>query len=315
MTRLARRGRRSASYRLRSAAGFCVHIFAAFFLPVIFAASVPSLLFAQGNAAGSVEKLSEPEDSGALVRAVVHNELESERNDHSLWCFREQRQVDSKATKTLGVCGSPDGDLERLVAIDGRQLSPSEEQAEEQRIKKWVNHPAQLRAKQKKSHEDDEQFQALLKAFPDAFEFEYVRTTGDLVTLHFRPNPEYHPSTRAESVFHHMEGTLVVDRKQERIAEIVGLITSEVKFLGGLLGHLDRGGTFVVKAGEVAPGHWDTTLMNLELSGKALFFKIIAIHQDETYADYTPVLANATLPQVAELLKKECESIHIASNR
>lgn len=253
------------------------------------------------------------QDATALVREVVQHEIDSQLRDESLWCFREQKEEDGKAQKTLEVCGTRDGDLERLMAINGRELSPAELDAEDQHIAKIISHPAQLRAKQKKEREDAEQTRALLKLVPDAFQFRSSGTNGDLVTLSFRPNPAFHAYTRAATVFHHLEGTLVLDRKQKRIAAINGSITSEVRFVGGLLGHLDKGGTFVVKAGDVAPGHWDVILMNLDLSGRALFFKTISVHEKEQYSDYVRVPSEASLQEVAELLKKECTTIHTAS--
>jgi hypothetical protein len=253
------------------------------------------------------------QDPTSFVREVVQNEIDSQLHDDSLWCFREQKEEDGKPQKTMEVCGTKYGNLERIVAVDGRELSPAELTAEDQRIAKLVSHPTQLRAKQKKENEDAEQTRALLRVIPDAFHFRYVSSEGDLVKLSFWPNPAFHPATRGATVFHHLQGTLILDRKEKRIAEILGLLTSEVRFVGGLLGHLDRGGTFVVKAGQVTPDHWDVVLMNLELNGRALFFKTIAVHQKEAYADYTRVPDRASLEQVAELLKKECGSIHTAS--
>jgi len=263
--------------------------------------------------ASATETAAENPDPTSLVREVVQNEIDSQLHDESLWCFRKQKEEDGKAPKIMEVCGTKDGDLERVVVVNGRDLTLAELEGEDQHIAKLVSHPAQLRAKQKKEREDAEQARALLRLLPDAFWFRYSGANGDLITLSFRPNPAFHPQTRAALVFHHLEGTLVVDCKQKRIAEINGHITSEVRFVGGLLGHLDKGGTFVVKAGEVAPGHWDVTLMNLDLSGRALFFKTITVHQKEAYADYTRVPESASLGQVADLLKKECSSIHTAS--
>jgi hypothetical protein len=88
------------------------------------------------------------------VREVIHNEIESQLRDNSLWCYREQRQEDGKADKTLQVCQTKDGDLDRLVAVNGRELSPSEREAEDERIQKLISHPEQLRAKQKKEREE-----------------------------------------------------------------------------------------------------------------------------------------------------------------
>lgn len=276
-------------------------------------AFVPSPIFAQGG--GSRENGSEPQDPAQLVREVLQNEIQTQLHDDSLWCFREQKEQDSKATKTLQVCGTKDGDLERLVAVNGREISPAEMQAEDQRIKKLISHPAQLRANQKKEREDAEQVRSLMKAFPEAFHFQYSAAEGNLIKVSFRPNPAFRPSMRATLVFHHLEGTMVIDQVQKRIAEVSGRITSEVKFVGGLLGHLDKGGTFLVKAGEVAPGHWDVLLMNLDISGRALFFKTISVHEKEMFGDYTRVPAGAPLEQVAELLSKECNNLRAASTR
>ena len=202
---------------------------------------LPSV-FAQGPVSASK---ANSQNAAALVREVIHNEIESQVRDNSLWCHREQRQEDGKADKTLQVCQTKDGDLERVVAVNGRELNPAEREAEDERIQKLISHPEQLRAKQKKEREDGEQERNLLKFFPEAFHFQSEREVGNLITLRFRPNSGFRPSTRASQVFHHMEGTLVVDAKQKRLVEIDGRLTSEVKFAGGLLGHLDKNGAFL----------------------------------------------------------------------
>jgi hypothetical protein len=254
-------------------------------------------------------------DVTALVRQAIQNEIDAQLYDNSLWCFREHKQEDGKPAKIVQVCGSPAGDLERVVAINGRELSAAELRAEDDSINKLLSNPAQLRAKQKKQKEDAEQIRKLLRDVPEAFQFEDQRTDGNLILVHFRPNPAFRPSSRAETVFRHLEGTLAIDRRQVRMAEMDGRITSDVRFLGGLLGHLDKGGTFHVKAGEVAPGHWDTILLNIQLSGKAFFFKTISVHQKEEYSNYTRVPDGATLEQVAAQLRQECAGFDSARGR
>jgi hypothetical protein len=41
---------------------------------------------------------------------------------------------------------------------------------------------------------------------------------GDLVTLTFRPNPNFEPPSLEARVFHGMQGEMTVDTKQERLA-------------------------------------------------------------------------------------------------
>jgi hypothetical protein len=248
----------------------------------------------------------------ALVRDVVHNEIEAQLRDDSLWCYRERRQEDGKPNKMLEACQTKEGELERLLAVDGRELDSAQRQAEDEHIQKLTSHPEHLRAKQKKEREDGEQARNLLRVFPQAFLFQCENEAGNLITLRFRPNPRFRPTTHASQVFHHMEGTLVLDTQQKRLVEINGRLTSEVKFGGGLFGHLDRNGTFVVKQSEVADGHWDLVFMSVHMSGRALFFKTIAVSQEQTLFDYKPLPRGATLQQAADFLRKDGD-IHTVS--
>jgi hypothetical protein len=243
--------------------------------------------------------------SDALVREVVHNEIDAQLQDNSLWCHLEQVQEDSKPTRTVEVCQTRDGELERLVAVNGRELSLAQSEAEDQRIQQAISHPEQLKSKLKKDREDGEQERNLLRMFPDAFLFQPEHQSGDLVTFCFRPNPAFRPSTRASQVFHHMEGTLVVDANRKRLVEIDGRLTSEVKFLGGILGHLDKDGTFSVRQQDVGSGHWDLTFMSVHMNGKVLFFKTIAVLEEKTLVDYKPLPKGVTLQQAADVLRRD----------
>ena len=70
-----------------------------------------------------------------------------------------------------------------------------------------------------------------------------------------------------------MEGEMWIDEKQERLAALNGHLMEDVKFGGGLLGRLNKGGKFGVMQAEVAPGHWDMTVMGVDMKGKVLLFQ------------------------------------------
>jgi len=253
------------------------------------------------------------QDAETLVREVMHNEIESQLHDESLWCYREQLQEDGKPSKTLEACQTKDGDLERLVAVDGRELNAAQRQAENERVQDLISHPERLKSKQRKEREDSEQARNLLKIFSEAFQFQCESESGNLVTVRFRPNPGFRPSTRASQVFHHMEGTLVVDVQQKRLVEINGRLVSEVKFGGGLLGHLDKNGTFQVKQQEVGEGHWDLSFMSVHMNGRALFFKSIAVLEKKSLFDYKLLPRDATLQQADDFLRRDFD-VHTASS-
>jgi hypothetical protein len=139
--------------------------------------------------------------------------------------------------------------------------------------------------------------------FPDAFQFWYDGTDGPLVRLQFSPNPKFRPPDHAAQFFHHMQGSVLVNADQRRLAAIDGTLTSEVKFFGGLLGYLEKGGKFNVEQKEVAPRIWEVSVMHVHMSGKALLFKAIDEQEDETYSDFRAVPANTSLEQAAQRLK------------
>src|ERR1700683_5765873 len=111
-----------------------------------------------------------------------------------------------------------------------------------------------------------------------------------------------------------MEGRILIDEKQNRLAEIEGHLIHPVKFYGGLLGHLDQGGTFHVKQSEVGPGYWEITLLHVDMRGKALFFKTISVQQDEVRSTFQRVSDNLTFAPAAEELQKQCAGQVTANN-
>jgi len=122
-------------------------------------------------------------------------------------------------------------------------------------VQKLVHNPGALRKSLREENADTTRTQSLLKMLPDAFNFSYEdHSAGNLVKLKFSPNPHFRPPSREAQVFHAMEGELAVDNRHKRLAELSGHLIQAVKFGGGLLGHLDKGGQFNVKPEQVSPG-------------------------------------------------------------
>lgn len=244
-----------------------------------------------------------PPDPQRLAREVFHNEIRAQTQDQSLWCYHETKQ-DRGQRKLFAVCQTKDGEVDRLVAVNSTKLDASQQQAEDKRVQSIVQNRSHLRREQKKRAEDGKQTRDLMKMFPEAFRFENAGTRGDLVTLKFFPEPNFHPSSRAERVFSHMEGTLLVDSQQKRLLEIDGRLTSEVKFGGGWLGHLEKGGVFHVKQQEFGSGHWEMTLLRVQMRGKALFFKTINVQEDQTFTDFHQEPDGINLQQAFEAVRQ-----------
>jgi hypothetical protein len=195
--------------------------------------------------------------------------------------------------------------LQRLVSINGQPLTTGQRRAEDERIRRLVSNPDAMRREAKKQRDDAEQARTMLKIFPDAFRFRVDSVQGNLVKLAFEPNPAFHPPSRAAQVFHDMSGTVLVDAKQKRLVEISGRLATDVKFAGGVLGHLDKGGTFFVRQQDLGLGHWEMTLMDVQMNGKALLFKNIAVREKSTCTNFHAMPSGANLREIAESLVKD----------
>lgn len=241
-----------------------------------------------------------------LLRRAVDGELKGQANDHTHWMFHLTTHRSSKE-EVRCVVQTKQGDLDRLLSINGHPLTPEQQKREDRRIANLLTKPDETSKQHRAQQKDARQTEDLFRMLPAALTVKYGERKDDLVELLFEPDPNFDPPTREASVFHAMEGSIWINLKEDRLAEIEGHLMREVKFAGGLLGYLAKGGEFHVKQSEVSPQHWEISLLHVNMHGKALFFKTISVRQDESRSNFRQVPDNLTLAQAAEELQKESE--------
>ena len=84
-----------------------------------------------------------------------------------------------------------------------------------------------------------------------------------------------------------------------------GGVRKDVSFGWGFLGHLDRGGRFLVQQADVGNHEWQMTHMELAFTGKVLFVKKLNIRSTDSFSDFHPVGRDLTFAQGVALLEKE----------
>jgi hypothetical protein len=239
-----------------------------------------------------------------LVRAVIANELRPTDADHTRWMYEVTKEEDGHR-QTKEVVQTRQGALERLVAIDGDSLSVQKQEEERSRINNLVSHPQEQQKLEQIRKKDAAQCEAFFRMLPEAFIFSYAGWERDLLRLTFKPNPAFQPPSREARVFHAMEGEMLVQSKEQRLSAIRGRLVEDVKFGGGWLGHLERGGQFSVERKDIAPGHWELTAMQVSMKGKVLFMKTISVQQKEYRQSFRRVADNLSLKDAAELLDND----------
>ncbi|HMK22372.1 MAG TPA: hypothetical protein VK466_08545 [Terriglobales bacterium] len=256
-----------------------------------------------------------------LVRDTVRNETRLS-NDSPRHMFLSNRQTASGLLTKL-YCETKEAMAGMAIAYDNKPLTPQQRAAEDSRLDDLIRNPSELAKKRQREKEDADRTMRIVRAMPDAFLYEYDGTepakaglgkAGDpLVRLKFRPNPRYDPPSRVEQVLQGMQGVLLIDAHKRRIARIDGTLFKEVSFGWGILGHLDKGGHFLVEQADVGDGTWDIVRMSLGFTGKILIFKRLDIRSDEVFSDFHEVPKDLTFAQGVELLRKQ--EAMLAENR
>jgi hypothetical protein len=200
------------------------------------------------------------------------------------------------------------GVIARMVAWNGRPLDAQQRAQDDAKIHHLLTDPAAMRKKQEQQRDDDEHAQRLLQAIPDAFLFKYVGVvegkSGQEVHYAFQPDPHFSPPNRETRVFVGMKGELFINLRYKRIAKIDAMLFQPVEFGWGILGHLDKGGRFLIEQSDIDGARWETTHSILHFTGKALMFHAINIQEEETLYDFQPVKPHLTLAEGVDLLRK-----------
>jgi len=232
-----------------------------------------------------------------LVLKMVQNELASQKEPR-YWMYLDSKEKPGR-TEVDRVIQTPECWVSWPVSVNG--IRPTEKEVSHAReyMESLVNNPRLRRKNRGEIDADSRKSAELLKMLPDVFLFTEDGRQGNSVRLKFRPNPKYRPPSNESKVFHHMEGILLIDAKQIRLAKLSGTLASDVEFGFGILGKLQKGGTFEVVQSEVAPNDWEVSLLDVKITGRALFFHTIGEQQHEVKSQFEPVRPDLGVAQAA----------------
>jgi hypothetical protein len=257
-----------------------------------------------------------------LVRATVAKEVAAAHDGSVKHMFRDYK-TSAQGSQTRIYVETREAMAGMTIAYNDKPLTAQQLQGEQGRLAGLVSNPQQLERKRRQEKEEADHTLTIVKALPDAFLFEYDGTEPgtaslgregvQLVRLKFRPNPSYRPPSHVEDVLVGMRGFLLIDPEAHRIARIDGTLFKEVTFGWGILGHLDKGGHFLVEQEGLGDGSWDVSRMSLSFNGKILLFKSIAMRSDEVFSNFQRVPADTSFAQGVQMLN--AERVKLLENR
>ena len=244
-----------------------------------------------------------PQDATQYVRETIKYQMGADAADHTHWRYRIHRE-DDKGAQDRDVIDTKEGQLARTLLINGQPLNAEQRAADEARMKKLVEDAGERAKREKRAKDDEDKGIQMLKAIPDAFIFKYEGAENGQVRLSFFPNPHYNAPTRELQVFRSLSGTMWIDRAGRRLSRLDGTLFEDVTFGWGLLGRLNKGGTFSVTQSRVGEDHWEIVSLDVKMSGRAVIFKTINVKQKQRFTNFRRVSDNLTISEAYQLLEQ-----------
>lgn len=246
-----------------------------------------------------------PEALRALMRRVSQNEVNSNDNRERLSYRMEDKTPQEDAVREY--IETKDGlTVGRTLLVNGKPPSADRQQKDEQRLQKLLRDPNAVAQKKRSQQEDEQRITTMMKALPEAFNFQYDGTeaggTGELIRLKFQPNPNFDPPNRETQVYAGMQGTMWIDAKDDRLQHIDAKLLRDVNFGWGILGHLDQGGSFDVRQRKIGD-RWEIDEMTLNFTGKILMFKNFVKKEKQEFSNFR-IIPDMSLAQAIDMLHK-----------
>ncbi len=194
--------------------------------------------------------------------------------------------------------------IRRLIAKNGKPLSPNEEADETKRIEKRIRELEKKEAEKEKKAQKEREVAQETSGNPDPERGERIsiadvmrasrfvnprreRFRGrDVIVFDFDPMPGYKPRKNYEKFFGKTAGAIWIDAADKQVARVEARLVDSFKVGGGVLASLREGATFVLEQERVNNEIWLPTRADINLGLKVLLVKGFNLNQTVTYGNY-----------------------------
>lgn len=195
--------------------------------------------------------------------------------------------------KTYRVVPTGSGTLRLLISQNGAPVSPILYQRQ---LHDWesilevavhADDPREIAvvAKQQKRRKERARFvDTVLSAYQITWLGREVRDGRIVEKLQFEPNPDYPPRGDTTDWLTHARAIVWIDTQAAQVITIDATIIRDISVGGGMLGKIYRGGRFHMEQAPAAPGIWEPTLYQYDISGRKFLFSF-AMH-DVTWSTH-----------------------------
>jgi hypothetical protein len=249
-------------------------------------------------------------DPTALVRRAVQHRLDSARTHNPVQYL--VRRIDERHDTTKAIVETTDGDVARLIAVNGQPLSADADRAELDRLDNLAAHPELQEHRRKSEQKDADRITHLLGLLPDAFLYRFEGmvpcAASQCYRLTFTPSPQFTPPDIEANIFRGIAGEVWIDQSQERLTRLDARFISDVDFGFGILGKLNKGGTVLLEQTDVGGHDWELTGLKIHVTGKALLVRSFSFQVSEETSHFSAVAPGLKYRDAIQLLKKYAPS-------
>jgi hypothetical protein len=215
------------------------------------------------------------------------------------------KETEATAEEVLWIDGTK---YERLIAKDGKPLSPAQERNEQEKFEREVakrksEGDAQRRKRIAKQENDLQQQREYRRQLPEAFDFELLgqETVGgrSAYRIQAEPKPGARLTGRAKSMFPKMRGTLWIDTQTFELAKVEAETIDNVSFGLGTV-RLNKGMRLLVEQALVNGEVWFPTQVKVAASAKALLFYGVNVDIDQKLSDFRKYSVESTVTLAEE---------------
>jgi hypothetical protein len=242
-----------------------------------------------------------------LLKALFENQdrIEEMRERYTCRLVQIERKHDGdgriKETETRTYEVTPIGKqfVERLMSVNGKELSAPEREREDKRVQKEVEdiikrrekkEQKEERARAKGEKEEKEDDSVEIKDFLRISEVTSVRREifrdHEVIAFDFEPRKGFKPKTRAEDIVNKLAGTIWVDEAAQQVARLEARLTDSYKIGGGMLASIGASTAFSFDQEKIGDEVWLPSSMEANVSARILLLAKFNRSIERRYSDY-----------------------------
>jgi len=208
-------------------------------------------------------------------------------------------RIKESETKTYEVTPIASEFVERLMSVNGKELSASEREKEDKRVQKEIEdivkkrekkQQRQERAREKGEKKKDDDDDIEIKDFLRISEITSIRREmfrgHEVIAFDFEPRKGYKPRSRAEDIVSKLAGTIWVDEAAQQIARLEARFTDSYKIGGGMLASIGSSTAFSFDQEKIGDEVWLPSAMEANLSARVLMLAKLNRSIERRYSDY-----------------------------